>query len=61
MNTAKRKESMNNELEHDDDDLQENREPNTNLVREPNTGIAREPNTREPNTGLKDSDDDTKA
>ena len=61
MITAERKESMNNELEHDDDDLQENREPNTNLVREPNTGIAREPNTREPNTGLKDSDDDTKA
>lgn len=49
---------MNNELEHDDDDLKENREPNTNLVREPNTGIAREPNTREPNTGIKDSDDD---
>jgi hypothetical protein len=58
MNTEKRKESMNNELEHDDDDLQENREPNTNLVREPNTGIAREPNTREPNTSVTDSDDD---
>jgi len=58
MNTAKRKETMNNELEHDDDDLQEDREPNTNLVREPNTGIAREPNTREPNTRIEESDDD---
>ena len=49
---------MNNELEHDDDDLQEEREPNTNLVREPNTGIAREPNTREPNTRIEETDDD---
>ena len=48
---------MNNELEHDDDDLTENREPNTKLVREPNTGIAREPNTREPNTKAIDSDE----
>ena len=61
MNTAKRKESMNNELEHDDDDLAENREPNTKLVREPNTGFTREPNTREPNTGIADSDEDDKA
>ena len=60
-NTAERKESMNNELEHDDDDLQANREPNTKLVREPNTEFAREPNTREPNTGLTDSDEDDKA
>ena len=59
MNTAKRQEKMNNELEHDDDDLEENREPNTKLVREPNTGIAREPNTREPNTGIAASDDET--
>ena len=58
MNTAKRKETMNNELEHDDDDLKEDREPNTNLVREPNTGIAREPNTREPNTGTAETEDD---
>ena len=58
MNTAKQKETnMNNELEHDDDDLEENREPNTNLVREPNTGIAREPNTREPNTRTTETDD----
>ena len=52
---------MNNELEHDDDDPQVNREPNTKLVREPNTEFAREPNTREPNTGLTDSDEDDKA
>ena len=58
MNTAEPKEAMNNELEHDDDDLEENREPNTKLVREPNTGIAREPNTREPNTRTADSEDD---
>ena len=49
---------MNNELEHDDDDIEENREPNTKLVREPNTGIAREPNTREPNTRTNDPADD---
>ncbi|MEO5858411.1 MAG: hypothetical protein ABIR33_05620 [Pyrinomonadaceae bacterium] len=49
---------MNNELEHDDDDLAEDREPNTKLVREPNTEFAREPNTREPNTGVTDSDDE---
>jgi len=61
MNTTKRKESMNNELEHDDDDLQANREPNTKLVREPNTEFAREPNTREPNTGITDSEEDDKA
>jgi hypothetical protein len=47
MNTAKRQESMDSELELDESDLQENREPNTKLAREPNT---REPNTREPNT-----------
>ena len=58
MNAAKRQEKMNNELEHDDDDLEENREPNTKLVREPNTGIAREPNTREPNTRTNDPADD---
>jgi len=39
------------ELEHDDDEGGEVREPNTELIREPNTrepntGIAREPNTR---------------
>lgn len=49
---------MNNELEHDDDDLKEDREPNTKLVREPNTEFAREPNTREPNTRLSDTEDD---
>lgn len=46
---------MNNELEHDNDDPKELREPNTGFMREPNTGIAREPNTgviREPNTGV---------
>ena len=59
MNADQTEENMNNELEHDDDDLEENREPNTKLVREPNTGIAREPNTREPNTGISDSDDET--
>lgn len=59
MNTAERKESMNNELEHDDDDLAENREPNTKVVREPNTEFAREPNTREPNTRTAETEDDT--
>ena len=43
---------MNNELEHDNDDKIQDREPNTGVIREPNTGIAREPNTREPNTGI---------
>ena len=41
---------MNNELEHDNDDAAQDREPNTGVVREPNTKVAREPNTREPNT-----------
>jgi len=49
---------MNNELEHDDDDVEAYREPNTKLVPEPSAGIAREPNTREPNTNAVDSDDD---
>ncbi|HQU93390.1 MAG TPA: hypothetical protein PLK77_13885 [Pyrinomonadaceae bacterium] len=38
---------MNNEPEEKNDDLAEEREPNTKMSREPNT---REPNTREPNT-----------
>jgi len=58
MNTAERKETMNNELEHDDDDLAADREPNTQVVREPNTEFAREPNTREPNTGITEAEDD---
>lgn len=58
MNTAERKESMNNELEHDDDDLAENREPNTKIAREPNTEFAREPNTREPSTQVSETEDD---
>lgn len=49
---------MNNELEHDDDDVEAYREPNTKLVTEPETEIAREPNTREPNTKLDGNDDD---
>ena len=48
---------MNNELEHDNDDAAQEREPNTGIIREPNTGIAREPNTREPNTGVADEPD----
>jgi len=50
---------MNNELKHDDDDVKDGREPNTELVREPNTSIAREPNTREPNTRMNDTDGET--
>ena len=57
MSTTKR------ELVDADSDLEaagaDDREPNTKGAREPNTGFAREPNTREPNTRIKDSDDDT--
>lgn len=49
---------MNDELEHDDDDVEAYREPNTKLVKEPETEVAREPNTREPNTKLDGHDDD---
>ena len=49
---------MNNELEHDDDDVEAYNEQEEKLVREPNTGIAREPNTREPNTKIAEHDDD---
>ena len=58
MNSVKREETMSNELEHDDDELEADREPNTKLVREPNTEFVREPNTREPNTLTTESDDD---
>ena len=50
---------MNNEIEHSDDDVQAFQEPNTKLVKEPAEGLLQEPNTREPNTKLVETEEES--